>query len=97
MPVAPKDLDALINKENAERDLQQVKFEQPPEEPVLPEVIPSEPVGPSDVIAVGESLRKVRQKLSRLLVRKLLSDAPHQRKRLHLRLTLASLKNTLRG
>lgn len=57
MPVAPKDLDALINKENAERDLQQVKFEQPPEEPVLPEVIPSEPVGPSDVIAVGEPVQ----------------------------------------
>ena len=44
MPIAPKDLDALISQDNAERDLQQVKFEQPPEEPVLPETLASDPV-----------------------------------------------------
>lgn len=53
----PRGLDDLLEQENAQRDLQQVKFEQPPEEPIVDEAPQQTLSEPSDVIAVGEPVQ----------------------------------------
>jgi hypothetical protein len=53
----PRGLDDLLDQENAQRDLQQIKFEQPPEEPIVDEAPQQTLSEPSDVIAVGEPVQ----------------------------------------
>jgi len=53
----PIGLDTLLEQENAQRDLQRVKFEQPIDEPALEPAPEMPPAEPSDVIAVGEPVQ----------------------------------------